>query len=90
MEASGSESNGVFAIKAIHSGQEFTPGMDFKGADMAFEELRVYRAADGKRLLAVHVKEPTTSRGGYALSPDGSRLAVLSQALIQFFQVPKP
>ncbi|SPE29708.1 exported hypothetical protein [Candidatus Sulfotelmatomonas gaucii] len=89
-EASGSESNGVFAIKAIHSGQEFIPGMDFKGADMAFEELRVYRAADGKRLLAVHVKEPTTSRGGYALSPDGSRLAVLSQALIQFFQVPKP
>ncbi len=87
-EVAGSESKGVFAIKAVHSGQDFTPGMDFKEADMAFEEFRVYRAADGKRLLAVQVKEPTTSRGSYALSPDGSRLAVLSTSQIQLFTLP--
>ena len=84
-EAAGSESNELFAIKAVHADQEFTPGMDFKGADMAFEEFRVYRTAGGKRVLAVRVKEPTTSRGSYAISPDGSWLAVLSTKQIQLF-----
>ncbi len=77
------------AIKAVHSSEEFTPGMDFKASDMAFEELRVYRAADGKRLLAFHVNEPTTSRQGYALSADGSLLAVLSKSQIQLFTLPE-
>jgi hypothetical protein len=87
-EMTGAESNGLFAIKAVHAGAEFTPGKDFKEADLAFQELRVYRAADGKRLMALHVKEPTISRGAYALSGDGSRLAVLSTSQIQLFTLP--
>jgi hypothetical protein len=87
-EMVGAEANGLFAIKAVHAGDPFIPGKDFKGADLAFQELRVYRAADGKRLLAVHVKEPTPSRGAYAISRDGSQLAVLSMSQIQFFTLP--
>ncbi len=87
-EMAGAESNGLFAIKAVHAGKEITPGKDFKGADLVFQELRVYRAADGKRLLAIHVKEPTASRGAYAISRDGSQLAVLSMSQIQLFALP--
>lgn len=87
-EMVGAEANGLFAIKAVHAGDKFIQGKDFKAADLAFQELRVYRAADGKRLLAVRVKEPTASRGAYAISRDGSQLAVLSNSQIQFFALP--
>lgn len=87
-EIIGAESSGSFAIKAVHASSEFTPGKDFKGGDLEFQELRVYRAADGRRLLAVHVKGPTASRGAYALSRDGSQLAVLSTSEIQLFTLP--
>jgi hypothetical protein len=87
-EMAGTDSNSLFAIKAVHAGTEFVPGKDFKGADLEFQELRVYRATDGKRLMAVHVKQPTTSRGAYAISGDGLRLAVLSMSQIQLFALP--
>jgi hypothetical protein len=87
-EMAGADSSGLFAIKAVHAETEFAPGKDFKGADLTFQELRVYRAADGKRLFAVQVKEPTASRGAYAMSGDGSQLAVLSMSQIQLFALP--
>jgi hypothetical protein len=87
-EMAGVDSGGLFAIKAVHAETEFTPGKDFKGADLTFQELRVYRAADGKRMFAVQVKEPTASRGAYAMSGDGSQLAVLSMSQIQLFALP--
>ncbi|HWE87658.1 MAG TPA: hypothetical protein VG267_22135 [Terracidiphilus sp.] len=85
-EASGN--HGRFAIKAVHAMREITPGQDFTGEDLDNEEVRVYRAEDGKRLLSVRVKEPVTSHGSYALSADGAALAVLSGTEIQLFQVP--
>jgi len=39
-------------------------------------------------VFAVRVNEPTTSHGGYALSPDGLQLAVLTASQIQLFPVP--
>ena len=87
-EMAGAESSGLFAIKAIHAAEEFTPGKDFKGTDLEFQEFRIYRVTDGKRLLAIHVKEPTVSRGAYALARDGSQLAVLSASQIQLFALP--
>jgi len=84
----GDPGHGMFAMKAVHAVHELTPGIEFRAADLESEELRVYRAADGKRLLAVHVGEPVASHGGYALSPDGSQLAVLSESQIQFFPLP--
>jgi hypothetical protein len=84
----GDPGHGMFAMKAVHAVHELTPGIEFRAADLESEELRVYRAADGKRVLAVRVGEPVASHGGYALSPDGSQLAVLSESQIQFFPLP--
>jgi hypothetical protein len=87
-DVAGSHEHAMFVMKAVRATHELAPGIQFKASDLESAELRVYRAGDGKRLLAVHVDEPITSHGGYALSPDGTQLAVLSQSQIQLYPVP--
>ena len=86
-EASGTHAR--FAIKAVRALREITPGQDFTGADLDNEDVRVYRAEDGKRLLSVRLNEPVTSHASYALSGDGAELAVLTATRIQLFSVPE-
>lgn len=87
-EAAGNNLNGTFAVKVVRADRELSPGEVFQSSDLDSEEVRVYRAADGKRLAAARVREPIASHSGYALSPDGSQLAVLSGMQIKFFPVP--
>jgi hypothetical protein len=86
-EAAGNNRQGAFAVKVVYAEREISPSADFKAADLEAQEVRIYRA-DGKRLAAVRVSEPVPSHGGYALSPDGSQLAVLSGSQIDLFPVP--
>jgi hypothetical protein len=88
-EAAGTQSSDLFAVKVVHASRELSRGMEFKGEDLDFEEVRIYRTSDGKRLRAFRVDEPTTSHGGYAISLDGSQVAVLSGSQIHFFSLPK-
>jgi hypothetical protein len=76
-----------FALKSVKAARDVV-GLDFTGTDLESQEVRVYNAEDGKRLTSVRVTEPVTSRTSYALSPDGSQLAVLSGSEIQLFDVP--
>jgi hypothetical protein len=64
------------------------PGAPLNAEHFSSEELRVYRAADGKRLLAVRAGSPSLSRDGYALAPDASQLAVLTRDQLAFYSVP--
>jgi hypothetical protein len=77
-----------FVVKTVQSTLPAPPGATFRADQFASEELRVYRAADGKRLLGVRVAAPTASQDGYALSPDGSQLAVLNRDSIAVYAVP--
>jgi hypothetical protein len=87
-DAIGGTRTRMFAVKVVHANRLLSPGEEFQGSELDSEEVRVYRASDGKRLLAVSVDDPPTNRGGYALSPDGSQIAVLAGAQIRFFPVP--
>jgi hypothetical protein len=87
-EALGNHQNPTFAVKVVHANREFSPGAAFKGSELDSEEIRIYNAQNGKRLLSVHLDDPPTSRGTYALSPDGSQIAALSGTEIRFFSVP--
>jgi hypothetical protein len=87
-EAIGDQKNARFAIKVDRAIRELSPGIEFRTTDLESAEVRVYRASDGKRLLAVRVKDPVASYDSYALSPDGDQLAVLSASEIKFFPVP--
>lgn len=87
-EIAGSELEAMFAVKVVHTSRDLSRGMEFNGSDFESEELRVYSASNGKRLFVARVDGPTTSRGGFALSPDGTQLAVLTYSEIQFFSLP--
>jgi hypothetical protein len=87
-DAIGNSHNETFAMKVVRASRDLAPGEDFRGSELESEEVRVYRASDGKRLMTASVDEPATSHGGYALSPDGSQLAILAGSEIRFFPVP--
>jgi len=77
-----------FAVKFVSRLGVDSQGLPFSAPDLAFAEIRIYRAEDGKRVGAVRVDDPPTSYGGFALSPDGSRMAVLSGSEIKLFALP--
>ena len=89
-EVIGNQQTGLFAIKVVRAASDLTHGVYFTVTDLESEEVRVYRAIDGKRMLAVHVDDPSASNGSYALSPDGTQLALLSQSQIQVIPVIAP
>jgi hypothetical protein len=86
--AEGSSNREAFVVKIVQSSMPVPPGAPLNAAQFSSEELRVYRAADGKRLLAVRVSSPSLSRDGYALAPDASQLAVLTRDQLAFYSVP--
>lgn len=87
-EVIGDQKAGLFAIKVVHAVSALSPGVEFRATDLESEEVRVYRASDGKRLFAVRVDEPSASHGSYAVSPDGVHLAILTQSQIQLTPLP--
>jgi hypothetical protein len=87
--AEGSNNQEVFVVKAVQTTRPVTSGDTFRAADFSSEELRVYRAVDGKRLLGVRVGSPPSSRDGYALASDGSQLAVLTGDDVAVYSVPE-
>ncbi len=77
-----------FAVKFVSRPGSDSQGLPFSATDLDFAEIRIYRAEDGKRVGTVRVDDPPTSYGGFALSPDGSQMAVLSGAAIKLFALP--
>jgi hypothetical protein len=86
--AEGSANQEAFVVKIVESTLPVTPGSPMSASQFSSEELRVYRVADGKRLLSVHAAPPSMSRDGYALAPDASQLAVMTREQIVVYSVP--
>ena len=85
--AEGVAGSNAFVVKTVQSTLPAPPGVVFRADELSSEELRVYRATDGKRVFGVRVSSPTSSRDGYALAPDGSQLAVLNRDQIAVYPV---
>jgi hypothetical protein len=86
--ADGSANHEAFVVKIVESTQPVPQGAPLSAAQFSSEELRVYRATDGKRLLGVRIGSPSLSRDGYALAPDASQLAVLTRDQLALYSVP--
>ena len=78
----------VFAVRSLHATQTMVQGSVFHGTDLDYEEVRVFQSGDGRRLTSVRMQAPPPSHGGYALSPDGTQLAVIADARVNLFAVP--
>ncbi|HTB95965.1 MAG TPA: hypothetical protein VK716_03085 [Terracidiphilus sp.] len=87
--AAGSANREAYVVKVVQSSVPTPPDGPFSTSEFTGEELRVYRAVDGRRLLGVRVGHPSASRDGYALAPDGSQLAVLDREEIAVYSVPE-
>ena len=77
-----------FAVKTLHASQVMVHGSTFHGSDLNYEEVRVFQSGSGRRLMSVRLQSPPTSHGAYALSPDGTQLAVIAEAKVNLFVVP--
>lgn len=88
LAAKGSPNRDAFVVKTVQTIQPVAPGDAFSAADFSSEELSVFGAADGKRLLSVRVPSPSPSRDGFALSSDSSQLAVLTRGQVSLYSIP--
>lgn len=86
-EAGDGSASQTFAVRFLRASPSVRIGFPFKATDLNGEEIRVYRASDGRRIAAIHAEAPAPSRGGFALSPDGSQLAVVAGAQLSIYSV---
>ena len=84
--ATGIAKPGIFVVKTIRS-STVSPGALFSASRLDSADFGVYRAEDGKRLLGVRVASPSSSLDGFALTADGSQLAVLSRDQLSIYSV---
>jgi len=85
--AAGNDAHSAFVIGEANLERALTPGTVFVSGDLKSEQLAVYRNDDGKRLFATTIAEPPPSCQGFALSPDGDRLAALAQGRLMLFHM---
>ena len=76
-----------FAVKLLHATHSVVEGSGFRGADLDYADVRIYRAKDGGKVAALRTPTPPPSRGAFALSADGSQLAIVSDAQISIFSL---
>lgn len=74
-----------FAVRVLHASRSIVDGSAFRGTDLDYADIRIYRAHDGRILNAIQIATPPPSRGAFALSSDGSQLAVLSDSAISLY-----
>jgi hypothetical protein len=75
-------------LKTVQSDQPVDSNGVFHPSDLKLERIRVYSAANGKRVFSVRVGAPSPSVGGYAMAPDGRQMAVLTREQIAIYSVP--
>ncbi|RXH54948.1 hypothetical protein GRAN_4052 [Granulicella sibirica] len=86
LEQSSSSSNGSqFAIRVVRALHSKARGDRFHKEDLHEQEISIYRIADGKRLFNTVDPSVSLAEQSFALSPDGQRLAVLSNANISLY-----
>jgi hypothetical protein len=86
--ATGVAAGSDFAIGMAEAAKAITADSVFQTSDLAGEHIAVYRAENGRRLLAISVASSVPTVQSFALSPDGDLLAVLQGDQLAFYKVP--
>ena len=77
-----------FALGLVKATKSLAPGVVFVPTDLDSQQISVYGSKDGHRLFATRVASPAPSQQTFALSSDGTQLAVLGGEKISFYEVP--
>ena len=86
-QSSSSTNQNDFAVRIVRAYISKAPGQTFKKQELKEQEVSVYRANDGKRLFFSVNPEVSLADQSFALSPDGTKLAVLSGVNISIYSI---
>jgi hypothetical protein len=80
--------SGALAIRIATATKPLAGNATYRSSDLEAEHIAVYRANDGRKVLAVGMPSPIPTLQTFALSPRGDQLAVLSQDQIAVYALP--
>jgi hypothetical protein len=76
-----------FAVRVVRLTTPLAFGQTFRKTDIQHEEVNVYRTSDGRRLFSTAAAEVPLSEQSFALSPNGSQLALIGDSSINFYPI---
>ena len=79
----------VYAIRIVDMAGIATPGVPFNAASLTDERVILHRGGDGRQLLVVKPESFPLTTANYALAPDASQLAVLTDRNLVFYPIPQ-
>lgn len=88
-QTSGSSNDAYFAVRVVRANNAVSRGDHFYKQDLKEQEVSVYRTSDGKRLFFNLSPGISLAEQSFALSPNGTQLAVLSDLTISLYPIPK-
>ena len=88
LEQTATAAGGALAIRIAMATKPIAGNATYRSTDLMAEHINVYRASNGRRVLAVSTRSPVPSLQTFALSPGGDQLAVLSQDQIAVYALP--
>src|ERR1700733_12826479 len=88
-QTSSSSNEAYFAVRVVRANNAVSRGDHFYKQDLKEQEVSVYRASDGKRLFFTASPGISLAEQSFALSPNGTQLAVLSDLTISLYPIPK-
>jgi hypothetical protein len=88
-QTSSSSNEAYFAVRVVRANNAISRGDRFYKQDLKEQEVSVYRASDGKRLFFTASTGISLAEQSFALSPNGTQLAVLSDLTISLYPIPK-
>jgi hypothetical protein len=88
-QTSSSSNEAYFAVRVVRANNAISRGDRFYKQDLKEQEVSVYRASDGKRLFFTASPGISLAEQSFALSPNGTQLAVLSDLTISLYPIPK-
>ena len=78
---------GLFAIRVLKAVKPLTVDQPFNRDDLLKEEIGVYRSGNGARVASIVTEDFILAQNSYALSPEGSQMAVAGRGAIRFYEL---
>ena len=86
-QSASSSAPSQFAIRVVHASKSMLTGQPFRRSDLKFEEISIYRSADGHRVFSTTAAEFPLTEQSFAISPTGNQVALTGDHSIDFYAV---
>jgi hypothetical protein len=88
-QSSSSTDRADFAVRVVRANAAVSRGDTFYKQDLKEQQVSVYRASDGKRLFSTISPGISLAEQSFALSPNGTQLAIISDLNILLYPIAK-